>query len=474
RCSPTWHCPTGRTTSKHHDPNQRTSTKTPEMDWYRAAVVEAVSREADTGGVVLLGTRGQGVPASPTLGELDWALLREGLLEYRDPTASAPVLSICHGFSDTELALLSKRSPAFVNKEASVHEDPGLQKVVEEVGGELFQAEPLIDGLPASVWLECVEPTLSILVSLNALRHRRSNLSLKKGVPEILDSNRSRHGDFEFGPIAIFHHPGRIQQMMLLRFEYLNAVNNDPDLGDINQSAEQNRRSLNRHRRHRDMQRLENEVVRHTAVPLMTQHDDAASTRHHTAGCRHTHVNNQQAKVEQLDWNCNCNSVGDGGGSETGGGGAVGALVAATSAVLVSIPGQDVTSHVPETSGHVTGSPGGDNLRSHISFPTSTASFGGQRLAPPRELDVMALGDHAMWAAVPTTRRCPPTYFLPSAAFPRERHVTITTHNPASSRHLWNVSRNLVRRARGVWSRWKSRLERSVTSRDKHRVRRGG
>ena len=41
--------------------------------------------------------------------------------------------------------------------------------------------EPLIDGLPASVWLECVEPTLSVLISLNSLRHRRSNLSVKKG-----------------------------------------------------------------------------------------------------------------------------------------------------------------------------------------------------------------------------------------------------------------------------------------------------
>lgn len=43
------------------------------------------------------------------LGDLEWALLKEGLLEYRDPAASIPVLSICHGFSDEELKSLSKR-----------------------------------------------------------------------------------------------------------------------------------------------------------------------------------------------------------------------------------------------------------------------------------------------------------------------------------------------------------------------------
>lgn len=54
------------------------------------------------------------------------------------------------------------------------------------------------------------------------------------GAPEVLDSSRSRHGDFEFGPIAIFHHPRRIQQMMLLRFEFLNTVTTDPvELGEL-------------------------------------------------------------------------------------------------------------------------------------------------------------------------------------------------------------------------------------------------
>lgn len=60
----------------------------------------------------------------------------------------------------------------------------GLDKVLRIDG-----LEPFIDGLPASVWLECVEPTLSILISLNALRHRRSNLSVKRGTGSSLFSH---------------------------------------------------------------------------------------------------------------------------------------------------------------------------------------------------------------------------------------------------------------------------------------------
>ena len=46
--------------------------------------------------------------ASGVLGELELALSSEGLLEYRDPQASVPVLSIGYGFTDAELKALSQ------------------------------------------------------------------------------------------------------------------------------------------------------------------------------------------------------------------------------------------------------------------------------------------------------------------------------------------------------------------------------
>lgn len=206
------------------------------------------------------------------LGDLEWALLKEGLLEYRDPAASIPVLSICHGFSDEELKSLSKRRHYLqLNRLWDKEMVEGLDKVLRIDG-----LEPFIDGLPASVWLECVEPTLSILISLNALRHRRSNLSVKRGAPEVLDSSRSRHGDFEFGPIAIFHHPRRIQQMMLLRFEFLNTVTTDPvELGELHRSHDHIRRSYNRPRRFRNLRGTEDDG----GPPSSKNRDDSIDAR---------------------------------------------------------------------------------------------------------------------------------------------------------------------------------------------------
>ena len=47
------------------------------------------------------------------LGELELALYSEGLLEYRDPQASVPVLSIGYGFTNDELQALSKPPSAY-------------------------------------------------------------------------------------------------------------------------------------------------------------------------------------------------------------------------------------------------------------------------------------------------------------------------------------------------------------------------
>ena len=48
------------------------------------------------------------------LGPLELALYSEGLLEYRDPQASIPVLSIGYGFTDDELKALCKQPSAYV------------------------------------------------------------------------------------------------------------------------------------------------------------------------------------------------------------------------------------------------------------------------------------------------------------------------------------------------------------------------
>ncbi|KAK7108844.1 hypothetical protein V1264_016508 [Littorina saxatilis] len=252
---------------QHTDINRNEAVK-PSRHRYRK---HAVVTPPDPKEVVLLGARRlraasatqplallSGSPVSGSggalFGELEMALFREGLLEYRDPQASVPVLNIGYGFTDEELRTLSKSTSSLLKNKAK-----WCDECRDGLGYDKFLAaqlcgEHLIDGLPASVWLECVEPTLSILITLNSLRHRRSNLSLKKGLPETLDSNRSRHGDFEFGPVAIFHHPGRIQQMMLLRVEFLNAAAAQQG-ADVNQSADHNgRRSYNRHRRFRQPQ----------------------------------------------------------------------------------------------------------------------------------------------------------------------------------------------------------------------------
>ena len=77
---------------------------------------------ADGTNVVMLGIRraedaalwaGPGCETTG-LGPLELALYSEGLLEYRDPQASVPVLSIGYGFTDDELKALCKPPSAYV------------------------------------------------------------------------------------------------------------------------------------------------------------------------------------------------------------------------------------------------------------------------------------------------------------------------------------------------------------------------
>ncbi|XP_041352557.1 uncharacterized protein LOC121371015 [Gigantopelta aegis] len=121
------------------------------------------------------------------------------------PGMSCPVLNVCLGFQDHELKsvkqLLFYSSYTYKSSNWST---AFLQSEFAMIASQNYPEDPIIDGLPATVWLECLEPTLCIMVSLSRLKHRRCNITSPKKYPEIPDSTHSRHGDFEFGPLAVF------------------------------------------------------------------------------------------------------------------------------------------------------------------------------------------------------------------------------------------------------------------------------
>ncbi|KAL5010932.1 hypothetical protein ScPMuIL_013237 [Solemya velum] len=55
----------------------------------------------------------------------------------------------------------------------------------------------LVRQIPASVWLNSIEPSLPILVKLRKIKHRRSNLSLPKQRSPVSESSEVDSGDFE-------------------------------------------------------------------------------------------------------------------------------------------------------------------------------------------------------------------------------------------------------------------------------------
>ena len=106
------------------------------------------------------------------------ALRIEGLLVPKcslNPDG-ATVLAICYGFRDEEL---TKGRIYYYSYGKSrwdvILSTPHYRKMAEN----LFPTDPLVDGLPATLWLECVEPSLAALISLSKLKRRKSNLSLK-------------------------------------------------------------------------------------------------------------------------------------------------------------------------------------------------------------------------------------------------------------------------------------------------------
>ncbi|ESO85743.1 hypothetical protein LOTGIDRAFT_235712 [Lottia gigantea] len=134
--------------------------------------------------------------------EFELRLHEENLLYRRSGCNDHPVLNIGIGLTTGDLGGKPSNYRYYGNyrhpgKHLFIH--PGFKQVTEEV----YYDEPIIDGLPATLWLECIEPTLDILSSLSLLKHRKSNLVMMKPRPTKSDSHYSRHGDSIIGVVEM-------------------------------------------------------------------------------------------------------------------------------------------------------------------------------------------------------------------------------------------------------------------------------
>ncbi|CAL1532795.1 unnamed protein product [Lymnaea stagnalis] len=187
------------------------------------------------------------------------ALDDEGLLKYSNPVTKIPVLSVCYGFLNSELLTLSL---SYLDekkyRESFQHLDEEKRESYTSLFSNQYSIQPLVDGLPESVWLECVEPTLAILKALNALKRRKSNLSVRKSTMLTVDSNAACHGDFESAPL-IFNPFIHGHQLRLMRVQFLalegvfNAQygNNQDNPGDNREGGNPIRTVSNQRRRAR-------------------------------------------------------------------------------------------------------------------------------------------------------------------------------------------------------------------------------
>ncbi|XP_012942246.1 uncharacterized protein LOC101856393 [Aplysia californica] len=146
----------------------------------------------------------------------------EGLLEFCDPISRRAVLSIGFGFSNSELLALSSR---FVDEqryqESLAQLDTPRQAQYERVFSQQYPLEPLVDGLPETVWLAWLEPSLSVLAHLNAIKRRKSNLSRRKSAMITMDSTSACHGDCEITPFLFRPDLPHGRQLRLMRDQFL-------------------------------------------------------------------------------------------------------------------------------------------------------------------------------------------------------------------------------------------------------------
>ena len=101
------------------------------------------------------------------------ALINEGLLVPE--SYDQPMLNICYGFPDDEL--LHYRRSRHRSYGRSRWDDVFATPGVLRVALEMDVNEPIVDELPVSLWLSCVEPILPALISLSQMQRRKTNLS---------------------------------------------------------------------------------------------------------------------------------------------------------------------------------------------------------------------------------------------------------------------------------------------------------
>lgn len=157
------------------------------------------------------------------------ALRQADLLDTSALPYDHPVLNLCLGFTNREL---NHQKHHYVSYEQS-----NLDRAVAIRIQNLFYSEddlessdePLIDELPASIWYECVEPTLYALISLNNMKHRRTNLTQHRigtDVDSVEDNETNRaRGD---RPMFVFPGPHQAGFMVLQIRDRFNGIG--PDL----------------------------------------------------------------------------------------------------------------------------------------------------------------------------------------------------------------------------------------------------
>ncbi|KAK3589347.1 hypothetical protein CHS0354_009990 [Potamilus streckersoni] len=123
-------------------------------------------------------------------------LEQEGLLAPL--FTESPVLNICLGFENSDFECGNQSLEEIYEKSSfwkPLMESNAIRSALAQRANGL---EPMIDDIPASFWLECMEPTLNTLVSIQNMKRRRLNISkARQSPPSANIDSRIRHGDQE-------------------------------------------------------------------------------------------------------------------------------------------------------------------------------------------------------------------------------------------------------------------------------------
>lgn len=109
-------------------------------------------------------------------GDLLRALRDEDFLGPGSMLNPHPVLSVCLGFRNCELTT-GKDYSCYCRVRTILR---GTKSADTDMETSKIDCEPVVDGISAHCWVECINPMFFSLYQLGSLRHKRSNVSLKK------------------------------------------------------------------------------------------------------------------------------------------------------------------------------------------------------------------------------------------------------------------------------------------------------